>query len=59
MTISVVYVSKLIINAITAITPRYRNHTSQEPMSGSMQLTYILVTAFSHTDLFLDRISRE
>ena len=46
MTSSLVYVSKLIVNAITAITPRYRNHTSQEPMSGSMQLTYIPVTAF-------------
>ena len=41
------------------ITPLYRNHTSQEPMSGSMQLTCIPVTAFSHTDLFLDRISLE
>ena len=28
----------------------------QEPMSRSMQLNYIPVTAFSSTDLFLDRI---
>ena len=30
---------------------------SQEPMSRSMQLTYIPVTVFSSTDFFLDRIS--
>ena len=32
---------------------------SQEPMSRSMQLHCIPVTAFSETDLFLDRISSE
>jgi len=31
----------------------------EEPMSRSMQLYYIPVTAFSQTDLFLDRVSRE
>ena len=31
----------------------------QEPMSRSIQLHYIPVTAFSWTDLFLDRISSE
>ena len=32
---------------------------SQKPMSRSMQLNYISVTAFSQTDLFLDLISFE
>ena len=32
---------------------------NQEPISRSMQLYYIPVTAFSQTDLFLDRISLE
>ena len=32
---------------------------NHEPMSRSMQLHYIPVTAFSYTDLFLDRISSE
>ena len=31
----------------------------QEPVSRSMQLHYISVTAFSETDLFLDRIYLE
>ena len=31
----------------------------QEPISRSMQLYYISVTAFSYTDLFLDRIPLE
>ena len=31
----------------------------QEPMSRSMQLHYISVTAFSWTDLFLDRVPLE
>ena len=35
------------------------NVSQQKPMSGSMQLPYIPVTAFSQTDLFLDRISLE
>ena len=33
--------------------------SGQEPMSSSMQLHYIPVTASSQTDLFLDRISRK
>ena len=33
--------------------------SGQEPMSRSMQLHYIPVTAFSQSDLFLDRISSE
>ena len=32
---------------------------NQEPMSRSIRLYYIPVTAFSWTDLFLDRISLE
>ena len=36
-----------------------RSMQLQEPMSRSMQLHYIPVTAFSQTDLFLDRISSE
>ena len=35
------------------------NSLTQEPMSTNMQLHYIPVTAFSYTDLFLDRISLE
>ena len=35
------------------------NISAQEPMSRSMQLHYIPVTAFSWADLFLDRISSE
>ena len=35
------------------------NQLMEEPMSRSMQLHYIHVTAFSKTDLFLDRISME
>ena len=38
---------------------KYENMSAQEPMSRSMQLHYIPVTAFSWTDLFLDRISSE
>ena len=34
----------------------FRIHRTQEPMSRSMQLNYIPFTAFSKTDLFLDRI---
>ena len=34
----------------------YENIQYQEPISRSMQLNYIPVTAFSSTDLFLDRI---
>ena len=34
----------------------YENIQYQGPISRSMQLNYIPVTAFSSTDLFLDRI---
>ena len=36
--------------------PSIDSKHNQEPMSRSMQLNHIPVTAFSETDLFLDRI---
>ena len=40
-------------------TRTYCDEQNQEPMSRSMQLHYISVTAFLETDLFLDRIPLE
>ena len=38
------------------MTKKRRIEREEEPMSRSMQLHYISVTAFSKTNLFLDRI---